>query len=84
MLNGVALPERARQVLANVATGLANENGRLAFSSDSGRPPVISPLATEAELRARLTTGDTSGALNLIQALWGKMIAPGEHYTGTT
>ncbi|WP_322047960.1 alpha-L-rhamnosidase C-terminal domain-containing protein [Paraburkholderia sp. J67] len=84
VLNGVASPERARQVLANVATGLANENGRLAFSSDSGRPPVISPFATDAELRARLTTGDTTGALNLIQALWGKMIAPGEHYTGTT
>lgn len=84
VLTGVASPERARQVLASVAGGLASEHGRLAFSGDSGRASMISPFASDAELRARLATGDTTGALDLIRSLWGTMIAPGDNYTGTT
>jgi alpha-L-rhamnosidase len=67
-----------------VSDGLASSVGRLAFSSNSGRAVIVSPYASDAEVRARFETGDTKGALALITTLWGNMIADGDYYTGTT
>lgn len=81
---GVASQGCAPTILANVAQHLANQYGRLAFSSDSGRTAVVSPFASDMEVRARFASGDTSGALTLIGTLWGNMVTAGDNYTGTT
>ncbi|WP_167058594.1 alpha-L-rhamnosidase C-terminal domain-containing protein [Burkholderia sp. Ax-1719] len=83
VVTGVASPSSAATVLASVAQKLANPYGRLAFSSDSRRTAVVSPFASDMEVRARLASGDTRGALSLIDTLWGNMIADGDNYTGT-
>lgn len=82
VLTGVVSQGSAATVLANLAQRLANPYGRLAFSTDSGRTAVVSPFASDMEVRARLASGDTRGALSLIDTLWGNMIADGDHYTG--
>jgi alpha-L-rhamnosidase len=82
VLTGVVSQGSAATVLANLAQRLANPYGRLAFSTDSGRTAVVSPFASDMEVRARLASGDTRGALSLIGTLWGNMIADGDHYTG--
>ncbi|MDE1184754.1 alpha-L-rhamnosidase C-terminal domain-containing protein [Paraburkholderia sp.] len=82
--SGVASSGQAASLLARIADGLASSVGRLAFSSDSGRAVVVSPYASDAEVRARFETGDTKGALALISTLWGNMIVEGDYATGTT
>jgi alpha-L-rhamnosidase len=37
----------------------------------------ISPFIASTELRARLSVGDTNGALNLIRRTWGRMLEVG-------
>ncbi len=83
VITGVAPQASAATVLANIAQKLANPYGRLAFSTDSGRTAVVSPFASDMEVRARMASGDTRGALSLIGTLWGAMVADGENYTGT-
>jgi alpha-L-rhamnosidase len=84
VLTGVAPAGNAAPLLAQVSSGLASNVGRLAFSSNSGRAVVVSPYASDTEVRARFETGDTKGALALISTLWGNMIADGDYYTGAT
>lgn len=84
VLTGVAPAGNAAAVLAHMSAGLANKVGPLAFSSNSGRAVVVSPYASDTEVRARFETGDTKGALALISTLWGNMIVAGDYYTGTT
>ncbi|MBN3854068.1 hypothetical protein G3N59_11820 [Paraburkholderia sp. Ac-20340] len=83
VVTGVASQDSAASLLSTLAQRLANQYGRLAFSSDSGRTAVVSPFASDIEVRARFASGDTRGALGLIGTLWGNMIADGDHYTGT-
>lgn len=84
VLSGVAPQGSAPSILAKLAQHLAKPYGGLAFSSDSGRTAVLSPFASDMEVRARFASGDTSGALDLIGTLWGNMVAAGDNYTGTT
>jgi len=81
---GVVPQDSAATVLARIAQHLANPYGRLAFSADSGRTAIVSPFASDTEVRARFASGDTSGALGLISALWGNMVADGDNFTGAT
>jgi alpha-L-rhamnosidase len=84
VLTGVAPQGSAATILGTLAQGLANQYGRLAFSANSGRTAVVSPFASNMEVRARFASGDTAGALNLISTLWGNMVANGDYFTGTT
>ncbi|WP_196486081.1 alpha-L-rhamnosidase C-terminal domain-containing protein [Burkholderia cepacia] len=83
ILTGVASATNVASILGNMSSSLASPFGRLAFGSGSGRgTPVISPFTSDLEVRARFESGDTQGALDLIQTLWGRMLSMPDYYTG--
>lgn len=94
VLYGLAPADRVNGILRALRSRLWTAKGPLSFSSNSGllgaysstlaRVPAISPFASSLELWARLTAGDTSGALSLLRTLWGPMADPDNpFYTGT-
>jgi alpha-L-rhamnosidase len=84
VLYGVAPAADDASILASLKTGLwTNPYGPVPFSASTGYSQRPSPYASGYELDARLATGDTADAEQLLTTLWGHMIAPGPDNTGT-
>jgi hypothetical protein len=82
VLFGVAPASAVPGILAKLKSTLWGAHGPLPFSSDTRYSKLVSPFASSFELRARLATGDTTGAMQLLNDLWGQMVRPGPNYTG--
>jgi alpha-L-rhamnosidase len=84
VLYGVAPAADDAPILAALKTSLwTNPYGPVPFSASTGYSQRPSPYASGYELDARLATGDTANAEQLLTTLWGHMIAPGPDSTGT-
>ena len=75
VLYGVADPANVNGILAAMAKNLTTPNGDLDVSSPapSGYHQVIGPFMGSYELWARFASGDTTGALDLLNREWGQM-----------
>nr|WP_320133028.1 alpha-L-rhamnosidase C-terminal domain-containing protein [uncultured Holophaga sp.] len=89
ILFGVAPSDQVSTIFSAMDNALATNYGNMAYDStyfttyNSGAG-VVSPFASNWELLARLEQGDTSGALDLINKLWGRMVASGNYSSGAT
>jgi alpha-L-rhamnosidase len=84
VLYGVAPASDDASILAKLKTSLwTNQYGPVPFSAGTGYSQEPSPYISGYELDARLATGDTADAEQLLTTLWGHMIAPGPDQTGT-
>jgi alpha-L-rhamnosidase len=84
ILDGIAPRSEIPEILAAMRTALwTNPYGPLPFGADAGYRSDISPFSTNLEVQARFVAGDSAGALELIDRLWGHMLAPGPDETGT-
>jgi alpha-L-rhamnosidase len=84
VLYGVAPAADDGAILATLKTDLwTNQYGPVPFSAATGYSQEPSPYISGYELDARLATGDTAGAEQLLTTLWGHMIASGPDQTGT-
>jgi alpha-L-rhamnosidase len=68
---GLAILQRMERLLP------ATPNGPEAFTANSSYRTQISPFITNDEVAAMFDTGQTDGAIDLIEQLWGHMDAPG-------
>ncbi len=79
ILGGVTSPAQSRQALGFISSRLMTPfgvaNGE--FDDDPYMSRYISPFITSTELRARLSVGDTDGALDLMRRTWGRMLFEG-------
>ena len=79
ILGGITNPTQTRQALGFIDSRLMTPFGVAIGQLDDdpymGR--YISPFISSTELLARLSVGDTNGALNLIRRTWGQMLAKG-------
>jgi alpha-L-rhamnosidase len=79
VLGGITSPSQSRQALrfidSRLATTFGVANGE--YDDDPFMSRYISPFIESTELRARLSVGDTDGALNLMRRSWGRMLAVG-------
>ena len=79
ILGGITSPRQSRQALGFIDSGLLTPFGVASGESD-GDPYMsrfISPFISSTELLARLSVGDTNGALNLMRRTWGQMLVRG-------
>jgi len=84
VLYGVTPAADDSSILAKLKTDLwTNPYGPVPFSAGTGYSQRPSPYASGYELDARLASGDTANAQQLLTMLWGHMIAPGPDDTGT-
>jgi hypothetical protein len=83
VLFGVAPASAVPGILAKLKAALWGPRGPLPFSADTGYAKLVSPFISGFELRARLASGDTAGAMQLLTDVWGQMVRPGPSYTGT-
>jgi alpha-L-rhamnosidase len=84
VLYGVAPAGDDASILASLKTDLwTNQYGPVPFSSGTGYSQEPSPYISGYELDARLASGDTADAEQLLTTLWGHMIAAGPDDTGT-
>ncbi|WP_410608341.1 alpha-L-rhamnosidase C-terminal domain-containing protein [Amycolatopsis sp. lyj-109] len=79
---GVAPAGAVPGILAKLKSTLWGAHGPQPFSADTGYSKLVSPFVSGFELRARLGTGDTTGAMQLLTDVWGQMVRPGPNYTG--
>ncbi|MEO6085794.1 MAG: alpha-L-rhamnosidase C-terminal domain-containing protein [Umezawaea sp.] len=82
VLFGVAPTSAVPGILAKLKSTLWGAHGPQPFSTDTGYSKLVSPFVSGFELRARLVTGDTTGAMQLLNDVWGQMVRPGPNYTG--
>jgi alpha-L-rhamnosidase len=79
ILGGITSPTQSRQALgfidSHLMTPFGVANGQ--FDDDPYMGRYISPFISSTELLARLSAGDTNGALNLMRRTWGEMLAKG-------
>ncbi len=75
ILFGVADPAKVPGILAAMARNLNTAHGDLDVSSPApaGYNQLIGPFMGSYELWARFASGDTSGALDLLDREWGQM-----------
>jgi alpha-L-rhamnosidase len=84
VLYGVAPASDDASILAALKTDLwTSQYGPAPFTANTGYSQRISPYISGYELDARLATGDTADAGQLLSTVWGHMIAPGPDDTGT-
>ncbi len=78
ILGGVTSPSQSQSALqfidAHLMTPFGVVNGE---SDDPYMSRYISPFISSTELLARLSVGDTTGALSLMRRTWGQMLARG-------
>jgi alpha-L-rhamnosidase len=76
---GVLNRTQARQALGFIDSHLTSSIGVVngEFDGDPYMTRYISPFISSTELLARLSIGDTNGALNLMRRTWGQMLARG-------
>ena len=79
ILGGITSPSQSQQALrfidSHLMTPFGVANGE--FDDDPYMSRYISPFISSTELLARLSVGDTNGALNLMRRTWGQMLAEG-------
>jgi hypothetical protein len=79
IFGGITSPAQSRQALgfidAHLMTPFGVANGQLDDDPYMGR--YISPFISSTELLARLSVGDTNGALNLMRRTWWEMLFQG-------
>jgi hypothetical protein len=84
VLYGIAPPADVPTILATLRRTLwTTPYGPVPFSANTGYRTDVSPFASDLEVQARFVAGDTTGAMQLLTALWGHMLAPGPDETGT-
>jgi alpha-L-rhamnosidase len=79
VLGGITNPSQTRQALGFIDSHLETTFGVAIgqFEDDPYMGRYISPFISSTELLARLSAGDTNGALNLMRRTWGEMLAKG-------
>jgi len=79
ILGGVTSPSQSGQALRFIDSRLLGPFGVATgeFDDDPYMSRYISPFISSTELLARLSVGDTNGALNLMRRTWGQMLAKG-------
>ena len=82
VLFGIAPASAVPGILAKLKATLWGAHGPEPFSSGTGYSTLVSPFVSGYELRARLAAGDTTGAMQLLNDVWGQMVTPGPDYTG--
>jgi alpha-L-rhamnosidase len=79
ILGGVTAPGQSQEALrfidSRLLTPFGVANGE--FDDDPYMSRYISPFISSTELLARLSVGDTSGALSLMRRTWAPMLARG-------
>jgi alpha-L-rhamnosidase len=79
ILGGITGQSQSRQALqfidSHLMTPFGVANGQ--YDDDPYMGRYISPFMSSTELRARLSVGDTNGALNLMRRTWARMLAAG-------
>jgi alpha-L-rhamnosidase len=79
VLAGITSPAQSRQALgfidSHLLTPFGVANGE--FEDDPYMGRYISPFISSTELLARLSVGDTNGALNLMRRTWWQMLLRG-------
>ncbi len=79
ILGGITSPSQSQQALrfidSHLMTPFGVANGE--FDDDPYMSRYISPFIASTELRARLSIGDTDGALDLMRRTWGRMLVEG-------
>ncbi len=83
ILYGIAPKSAVPAILAAMRTLWTTPYGPRPFTANTGYRADISPFSTDLEVQARFAAGDTAGALELVDRLWGHMLAPGPNDTGT-
>ena len=84
ILEGIAPKSAVPAILDAMRQALwTTPYGALPFSANTGYRADISPFSTNLEVQARFVAGDTAGAIELINRLWGHMLARGPNETGT-
>ena len=83
ILYGIAPKSAVPSILSAMRKLWTTPYGPRPFSADTGYRADISPFSTDLEVRARFAAGDGAGALELVNMLWGHMLAPGPNETGT-
>ena len=84
ILYGIAPGDRAPSILRVLQSTLWTARGAEPFSSNAHYSAIISPYVNGLEVDARFAAGDTTGAMQLLQDMWGQMLDPeGPYYTGT-
>ena len=69
-------------ILSTLVSKLSTSYGPLSFSTDTGFKQYVSGFASNMELQALFHINDAGDALDLINTVWGEMIAPGDDYSG--
>ncbi|MGH2886262.1 MAG: alpha-L-rhamnosidase C-terminal domain-containing protein, partial [Solirubrobacteraceae bacterium] len=81
VLYGVAQSARAEKILAKLKQ-LWIPTGSEPFSPDTGYSTLVSPFINGFDVQARFAAGDTVDAYSLLRRVWGRMVTPGDQYTG--
>ncbi|HLK70572.1 MAG TPA: alpha-L-rhamnosidase C-terminal domain-containing protein, partial [Steroidobacteraceae bacterium] len=69
-------------ILTKLGSALRGPVGPLRSSAADGR--IVSPYTSGYEVRARMDTGDTLAALDIIRRAWAPMRQGGAYYSGAT
>jgi hypothetical protein len=79
ILGGVSGPSQSRHALRFIDSQLETPFGVATgqLEDDPYMSRFISPFISSIELLARLSVGDTTGALNLMRRTWGRMLDEG-------
>lgn len=83
ILAGIAPRNEVTTILTTMRRLWTTPYGPQPYSVSSGYKADISPFVANLEVQARFSAGDTTGALALIDQLWGYMLEPGTYATGT-
>ncbi|MFI5066584.1 MAG: alpha-L-rhamnosidase C-terminal domain-containing protein, partial [Streptosporangiales bacterium] len=84
VLYGVAPAADDASILASLKADLwTSQYGPMPFTASTGYSQRVSPYAGGYELDARLASGDTADAEQMLTTEWGHMIAAGPDDTGT-
>ena len=82
VLYDIAPSSEQQGILSTLVSKLNTPYGPLSFSTDTGFKQYVSGFASNVELQALFHIDDATDAMNLINTVWGEMIAPGDDYSG--
>ncbi|HTD14875.1 MAG TPA: alpha-L-rhamnosidase C-terminal domain-containing protein [Chthoniobacterales bacterium] len=82
VLYDIAPSSLQQGILSILVAKLSTPYGPLSFSTDTGFKQYVSGFASNMELQALFHINDAGDAMNLINTVWGEMIAPGDDYSG--
>ena len=82
VLYDIAPSSEQQGILSTLVSKLSTPYGPLSFSTDTGFKQYVSGFSSNMELQALFHINDAGDAINLVNTVWGEMIAPGDDYSG--